>query len=308
MRQTNWFKYLPLFLIAFVASPVVNTLPCLAQPVRPAIIDRATKQFDTYMRLGYAATAKRDYRNALAYFKQAENIKNGNRFATQAINNVSRYIALQENQKRFWVAAGTGSPSNRIAGATRGQNCVASKESCLTSLLPETSGQLTTSVEYPAILFHITQTTAPEMEFRLVDSVERVIYTTIIPVPKQNSFIKVDFNTIKDSNGKKLSPLKIGREYKWDFSIVKDANDRSNNLTLSGTILRQEIDPNLAQMLQEATSSDRISIYAANDLWYDFVAALYDEQLRNPSDRQIASAWANLLEQIKLENIGLGYR
>lgn len=302
MKNNTYLKYSFLLLAASLINSQINITPARAYPTQPVLIAQSNKQFTLYMQIGYEATARRDYRNALVYFRQAENISHNNPYATKAIDNVSRYIALQENQKRFWVATGTGAPSNRIAGAIRGQNCT-SKESCLTSLVPELSGQLTTSVDYPAILFHITQTTAPEMEFRLVDSVAGAIYTATIPMPTQDSFVKIDFATLKDSDNKKFPPLKIGREYKWDFSIVKDKIDRSNNLTLSGTILRQEIDPNLAQMLQQATSSGRISIYAANDLWYDFVAALYDEKLRNPGDREIASAWSNLLAQIKLENI-----
>jgi Domain of Unknown Function (DUF928) len=302
MKNNTYLKYSFLLLAASTINSQIDIAPVRAYPTQPVVIAQSTKQFTIYMKLGYAATGRRDYRNALVYFRQAENIEKGNIYATRAIDNVSRYIALAENQKRYWVATGAGAPSNRIAGATRGQNC-STKEACLTSLVPELTGQLTTSVEYPAILFYIAQPTAPKMEFRLTDSVDGVNYITTMPTPKQDSFMKVDFDTLKDSNNKKLPPLKVGREYKWDFSIVNDPSDRSANLTVSGTILRKELDPNLAQMLQQATQSDRISIYAANDLWYDFVAALYDETLRNPGDREIASTWSNLLEQIKLGSI-----
>lgn len=306
MKNNTYLKYSLLLLAASMINSQINITPARAYPPQSVVIAQSNKQFTRYMQLGYEATGKRDYRNALVYFRQAENIENGNVYATRAIANVSRYIALAEDKKRFWVAAGVGSPSNRIAGATRGgprtKICSTSEGACLTSLVPELTGQLNTSVEYPAILFHIAQTTAPEIEFRLVDS--GVIYIVKMPTPKRDSFIKIDFNTLKDKDtNNKLPPLKVDREYKWDFSIVKDDINRSANLSVDGTILRKEIDPDLAQMLQKATQSDRISIYAANDLWYDFVAALYAETLRNPGDREIASAWSNLLEQIKLESI-----
>jgi hypothetical protein len=308
MKNNTYLKYSFLLLATSTINSQINITPAQAYPTQPVVIAQSVKQskdqFTLYMQLGYAATGRRDYRNALFNFRQAENIRNGNSYALKAIDNVSRYIAiaLAEDKKRFWVAAGVGAPSNRIAGASRGQVCL-SEEACLTSLLPELTGRLTTSVEYPAILFYIAQFTAPEMEFRLVDSVEDVIYTANMPTPKRNSFLKVDFNTLKNSNNQKLPPLKVGRTYTWDFYTVNDRDDRSQNLTVAGTILREEIDSNLAQMLQQATQSDRISIYAANDLWYDFVAALYEETLRNPGDREIASTWSNLLEQIKLGSI-----
>lgn len=301
MKKITCLQYSLLLLAASLINSQIYITPVRAYPSQPVVIAQSNKQFTLYMQHGYAATGRRDYRNALVYFRQAENIEKGNPYATRAIDNVSRYIALAEKQKRFWVATGTGAPTNRINGATRGQTC-SSKEACLTSLVPELTGQLTTSVEYPAILFYIAQATAPKMEFRLTDSVDGVNYITTMSMPKRDSFIKVDFATLKDTD-KKLPPLKVGRPYKWDFYTVNDPSDRSANLIVSGTILRKELDPNLAQMLQQATQSDRISIYAANDLWYDFVAALYEETLRNPGDREIASTWSNLLEQIKLENI-----
>jgi Domain of Unknown Function (DUF928) len=308
MKNKTYLKYSFLLLAASTINSQINITPARAYPTQPVVIAQSVKQskkqFTLYMQLGYAATGKRDYRNALFNFRQAENIEKGNIYAMRAIDNVSRYIALAENQKRFWVAAGVGAPSNRINGATRGrgQNC-STKEACLTSLIPEVTGQLNTSVEYPAILFYIAKPTSPKMEFRLTDTTEGVNYTTTMPTPKRDSFIKIDFDTLKDSDNQKLPPLKVDREYKWDFYTVNDPSERSANLSVDGTILRKKLDPDLTQMLQKATQSDRIAIYAANDLWYDFVAALYEETLRNPGDREIASTWSNLLEQIKLESI-----
>jgi Domain of Unknown Function (DUF928) len=316
MKNNTYLKYSFLLLAASTINSQINITPTQAYTTQPVVIAQSVKQskkqFTLYMQLGYAATGRRDYRNALFNFRQAENIEKGNIYATRAIDNVSRYIALVEekDKKRFWVAAGVGAPSNRINGATRGrgQNC-SSQEACLTSLVPELTGQLTTSVEYPTILFYIAKSTAPKMRFRLIDKKdgkEGVVYTTMMPTPKRDSFIKIDFDTLKDKDtNNKLPPLKIGRAYKWDFSIImgKDESDYSANLIVDGTILRKELDSDLVQMLQQATQRDRIAIYAANDLWYDFVAALYDETLRNPGDREIASTWSNLLEQIKLESI-----
>lgn len=48
--------------------------------------------FTQSMNAGYAATQQRDYRTALTYFQRALELRPGNSFATQAINNVQSYL------------------------------------------------------------------------------------------------------------------------------------------------------------------------------------------------------------------------
>jgi Domain of Unknown Function (DUF928) len=299
MRRITWSRYLAIFLS--LSPPTLD--PTHAIPT-PRLIAQSNLEFRNYMISGYQATAKRDYRNALVYFRKAKVIKPNNIYTDRAISNVTNYIEISNNRNRqndaTWISRGTGAPLQRISGGTRGQSC-SSNKACLTSLLPDRiDGQLTTLAEYPEILFYASKTTAPQMEFMLTDEVGREIYSLNIATPKTDSMIGIDLSKLKSANGKVLPPLKVGRKYTWSFTILNQTVDRSNNPFLEGSILRQEVDPNLAEMLIKASPVDRISIYAVNNIWYDFVSSLYQQKLAQPTDPEIARYWDNLLKEIKL--------
>jgi Domain of Unknown Function (DUF928) len=296
MRQMRFSQYL---LILGLMTGVM--IPCY-HTTAEAISIAQSSDFDKYMKLGYQATAKRDYRNALIYFKTANGIRPNNPYANQALANVDRYINSKK-RRSTWISVDSGAPTNRSSGASRGHTSC-SNNICLTALLPDiTDGKLTTLADYPEILFYVNKTTAPEMEFMLTDSVGKRNYTMNIPTPKTDSIIRVDLSKLKDSDNKAFPPLKVGREYSWSFEIVNSSTRRDKNPTLEGVILRQELDPSLAEMLRKASPAERISIYAFNNVWYDFISLLYQQKLAQPSDRELAGKWKDLLEEIKLNSI-----
>jgi len=53
---------------------------------------RVAGAYNRYMRIGYAATQKRDYQTALINFRRALNERPGDSYATRAISNVQSYI------------------------------------------------------------------------------------------------------------------------------------------------------------------------------------------------------------------------
>jgi hypothetical protein len=300
MRQMRSSQYL--LILALMMGAMIPSLHPTAEAIS---IAQSTSDFDKYMRLGYQATAKRDYRNALIYFKTANGIRPNNPYANQALANVDRYINSKK-RRSTWISVDSGAPTNRISGANRKQTSC-SNNSCLTALRPDnTDGKLTTLANYPEILFYVNKTTALQMKFKLTDGVESKNYTMNIPIPKTDSMIRVDLSKLQDSDNKALPPLKVGREYLWSFEIftnLDDPNNRSNNPSLKGAILRQELDPSLAEMLRKASPAERISIYAFNNVWYDFISLLYQQKLAQPSDRELAEKWQDLLEEIKLNSI-----
>jgi Domain of Unknown Function (DUF928) len=296
----RWNQYL--FAVVLTVGVMI---PSFHTSVKAISIAQSGSDFDRYMRLGYQATARQDYRNALIFFRKANGIRPSNPYANQALTNVNRYINSKK-RKSTWISSNSGAPTNRSSGATRDQtNC--SNNTCLTALRPDnTDGKLTTVVEHPEILFYVNKIKALRMEFRLTDSVELKNYTTEIDTPKTASMIRVDLSKLKDSDGKALPPLKVGREYLWKFEIfnnLSDPNDRSNNPSLKGAILRQELEPSLAEMIKNASPIERISIYAFNNIWYDFVSLLYQEKLAHPTNQEILEKWNGLLEEIKLNSI-----
>jgi hypothetical protein len=75
----------------------IATIPLTLAPTHPVasapILQAAGNNYNRYMSLGYRATARRDYRNALINFRKALQARKGDRYAASAISNVSRYAS-----------------------------------------------------------------------------------------------------------------------------------------------------------------------------------------------------------------------
>jgi GAF domain-containing protein len=69
MKRINWLNYLPVLLVA------IATIPLTLAPNHPVAsaprLQAAGNNYNRYMSLGYRATARRDYRNALVNFRKA---------------------------------------------------------------------------------------------------------------------------------------------------------------------------------------------------------------------------------------------
>lgn len=301
MRQILWLKYLCFLLIFAELTPMtlVN-----ANSLRPTLIAQATAEYDRNMRQGYKATARRDYGNALNYFRQAERLRPGDRYAAIAIRNVSLYVSRSQPQKKIFIASGTGAPINRVAGATRGLSSCFTEDACLIALLPEKGPELLLTVaDYPVLLFHIPKTHAQTLEFRLRNPVNGKVYQASLNPPATTGIISINLANLKDSEGKGLPPLEIGKQYEWDCSVILDPLDRSKNLTVDGLITRENLTPILQETLKQSTPSERLSLYATNNLWYDLIATLYQQRLTNPNNVELDDEWAAVLKEINLAKV-----
>ncbi|MBD1943348.1 hypothetical protein H6F50_13470 [Coleofasciculus sp. FACHB-712] len=112
MKLTNWIKILPAFLaIAFVVpaqrTQAQTTTVAVPQPTQ-TVVPTPTKApdgtptygaeyaYDQYMRLGYAATQRKDYPAALSYFRSALAERPTDRYATLAYWNITDYLKGQD--------------------------------------------------------------------------------------------------------------------------------------------------------------------------------------------------------------------
>jgi hypothetical protein len=312
MHRLIWLSLPPLVLTVTLTqlNGVFAPAPAWALPKPPTVIAQAPTEFDRNMRQGYLATAKRDYRNALVFFRTAEKMSPGNRYASIAIENVNRYIELKQARVPIFIAYDKGAPVPRQAGATRGLSYCLSEDKCLVAILPafdtnspkiSDTSVLTTTSDYPSVLFYVSESTAQTLEFRFKDSVSGKTYTLSMIPPKKGGVVSVNLANLKDSTGKPLPPLVAGKIYDWDYTLVLDPQDRSNNPNVDGKMTRLELDPTLTQMLQQASPQERIALYGANRIWYDLIATLYQERQKDPNNPALASQWAEVLQTIKLD-------
>ena len=98
--------------------------------------------------------------------------------------------------------------------------------------------------------------------------------------------------------GVKLTP---GVEYQWVVALITDPENRSTDLVASGVIKRIELTPELKQKLAQATPESLPGVYADAGIWYDALASLSDQLERQPDNKSLREARADLLRQVGLK-------
>jgi hypothetical protein len=102
-----------------------------------------------------------------------------------------------------------------------------------------------------------------------------------------------------------LYPLEMGREYRWEVTLMCNSQDADNseNITDQGGFKRVALDPNLERLVRQATTEQRVGLYADRKLWYETLGALSQLRRDRPSDRNLADAWTRLLNAVGLSEI-----
>ena len=208
--------------------------------------------------------------------------------------------------------AGLSTISGRRRGMGSRNDCPA-VETPLTALVPfqervATSKQTNTSTsvdvwglttsERPMFWFYVPYTKG-SAEFVLQDSEENEIYQN------KNIALKAKSGVIGISLPSTVTPLQIGKTYRWFFKIrCNQQQTMSVPIFVEGDIQRVNLHPSLEQQLQRTTDPrQKIAIYAANGIWFDALTMLGQLRLANSNDASLAADWQSLLQSIKLDNI-----
>ena len=193
-----------------------------------------------------------------------------------------------------------GRPKRTASGATRGEICVP-KDRLPIALVPA-SGIGSTAAEYPTVFWYQPQTSASVAEFVLFDANQQEIYSTKYSLAHSAEGVTAasGIMSIPLPAFANFSPLEIDQEYQWKLSLICDPMDRSADLVIEGKIQRVVQDSSLELRLQQATSQERLALYAENRLWYEALGTLVDLRRTLPEDAELASAWDKLLESVNL--------
>ncbi len=292
MKRNPWLKYLPTILAVTCLMPIA---PTMAAPSAPILVAQASSQYNKYMRQGYSATAKRNYRLALVSFRRALSVRPSDPYATAAVNNVSRYARRGSSKKPIFIASNKGAPGTRQGGATRG-GC-ATSDRTLTALVPANNLGMTTS-QYPVIFFYVPETSADVLELSLQDENDNEIYQKNLLPNKTGGIASINFASLPG-----LPPLQVGKSYHWYLSIVCNTQDRSADIFVDGWVQRIKLDPALQSSLQQVSPIDRASLFAVNDIWYDSLAVLFENRKASPNNSALVNEWADLLDSVGLDKI-----
>jgi len=304
----------PFFLIRCVCVTIMlgSVLPVSSETAvaAPSYLAQAQSNYDKYMQLGYGATRQRNYSTALNYFKQALQEKPRDRYAITAVRNIQIYISRDRsngNKRKTYVTyipTSLGKPVRQVPGGTRGPGnrlsetgdvCIQGKKP-LTALTPVFELQKTTAAN-PTFFFYVPQTSAPVMELVVSDDQETV-YQQILPTPTQAGIVSL---TLPEKPN--MPSLKVGKTYKWYFSIICDRREREQDFVVSGSIERIAPDTTLKTELAQLKPQEQAAMYALSGFWEDSLAILSELRKSRPNDLTIKNDWEDLLRSGGLEAI-----
>lgn len=167
----------------------------------------------------------------------------------------------------------------------------------LTALVPENNIGRTVS-EYPVFFFYLPETEAQLAEFVLQDEKGNQIYQTTLKINNSSGVIGVNIPANQN-----VSPLQLGKNYRWSVALICDTEDRSADVLETGIVRRVELSADIRSQLEQANSREKAVIYAQNGIWQDALFSLAAARRANPNDAQLAADWKSLLDSVKLSEI-----
>lgn len=202
---------------------------------------------------------------------------------------------IAEARIAFQAPAGLTVPGRRVAGASRTTLCT-SKNDHLTAIVPKSNIGLTTQAN-PVLFFYVPPSSQSELELVVQDEKEK------------QKFVKQHYK--QSGNGGVVAipinktSLEVGKQYRWSFSVICNARERSKDLFVQGGIKRISPNPQLATKLKSATLNSRVNLYAQAGIWQDALTTLAQLRSERPNDPQLKADWNELLtaEGVNLEQV-----
>ncbi len=205
-----------------------------------------------------------------------------------------------------------GLPGHRISGGSRGEGLAGAQP--VAALSPSNNLSLTAS-DRPSLYFIVsTFNQSYPTEFSLRDSEGNVVYNKTVEIEKDQEIVSIQLPE---------KSLQAEQNYRWYFSVVCDAYERSQNIVLTGWLGQISPDAVAEPLTQSIASFDsptnrdnsnrdnssveagieRVKAYQNSELWSDAVSALVELRQRYPNDYSVRAEWSYLLRSLGLENI-----
>ncbi|AFY47249.1 protein of unknown function (DUF928) [Nostoc sp. PCC 7524] len=210
--------------------------------------------------------------------------------------------------KKIWYIPPTvkekpGEPRGRRRGGGSRGPC--KEYETLTALVPITNTGIKDVVlgkstsPNPTFWFFVPDNLNPRVsvEFVIQDEADNYVYQTKFNPPETPSGIVSLLVEPKE-------PLVSSQSYRWTFSIYCDSEKSLAAVYVQGSMKQVDLNPTLKKQLEVAkTPLERAALFAKNGIWYDALTTLGEQiQSSQSKDPEITSAWAELLQQAKLDS------
>lgn len=211
-----------------------------------------------------------------------------------------------------------GAPGRRTGGGKRGDSAanqcpsLDENEAVVTALVPAVKQTNTSIVNPPDLVrgrtvdgrptfwFYVSYPSRLNAEFVVQEKEGREtknIYKKLLQLPGKKSFVSISI-----PSDPQIKPLEIGKDYRWNFSIICNPNERSEDVFVYGSVQKVS-SPTVSDRVDPKNPRSLIVFYAKNGIWYEAITLLGNSYFKNPSDRQTATDWADLLGSVGLDNI-----
>jgi len=190
-----------------------------------------------------------------------------------------------------------GVPGRREGGGTRGLECSATN--ALTALIPQSTMGQTISAK-PTFFYYLPVALDKTVQFELADERDKTLYKKSFRMVTSRAGI-VSVSLGSDGN----SPaLEVGKNYQWYFTIKCNPNNYREDVLVSGWINRTALAPSVKTELDRSPDSRaKLSIFAQQGLWYEYLATLAQLRMESPSDASLALKWSEVLSSVELGKI-----
>jgi len=198
----------------------------------------------------------------------------------------SLLIQLPAYSLEFPPTGGTGAPERTASGGRRTTSCTVAGAIPAMALMPQNNLGTTVS-DTPTLFFYIPQTKAKTAQFTLMDNEGNELLEKAIALPEKPGVMKLNISV-------KLEENKL---YRWEFAIICDNQDRTEDRFIKGTLQRTPLNAELKAKLKDAAPLKQAELYANAKIWHESLAIAASIRLTN------SKAWEELLKSVGLEAI-----
>ncbi|MEG4813691.1 DUF928 domain-containing protein [Microcoleus sp. K5-D4] len=190
-----------------------------------------------------------------------------------------------------------GVPGRREGGGTRGLECPTATTT-LTALIPQSTMGQTISAK-PTFFYYLPVALDKTVQFELADERDKTLYKKSFRMVTSRAGV-VSVSLASDDN----SPaLEVGKNYQWYFTIKCNPKNTRDDVLVSGWINRTALAPTVQTELDRSPDRTKLSIFAQQRLWYEYLATLAQLRIESPSDASLAIKWSALLNSVELGKI-----
>jgi hypothetical protein len=199
-----------------------------------------------------------------------------------------------------------GLPGRRTGGGAR--DCVGA---CVLAAITPEKGQVLTLAAKPRFLFYLPANLLTQgqsvgqlgqadrtVEFILRDGQGQIVYDSTFTVSANAGFLDLDL-----AQQQMTTSLRPNEDYRWQFSLIPNAKNRSQDIDVIGVVRRvlpQTLSASQTALLKQSPSLAQANLYQQLGLWQDSVSTLVSLVKSGPGKTR---AIAQLQGLIKAEGI-----